>query len=110
LSYLNGILTANAVLLAALTWTNVAGGPASAMAAPQSQPNGAPSGPPLAEGPALNSASQRLDQLNTLRQIRADLARLEATLSSGKVQVRLVNPGDIKLDIDYSKLKAALKE
>jgi len=105
LSYLNAILTVNAVLLAGVLWTNIAGDPLGsvALAAPQ-----VPASPPN-DGGVPNAGLQRLDMLNELRAIRAQLERFESTVTGGRLRVNVANFNDMKLDFDYAKLRDAIK-
>ena len=106
LTYLNAVLTINAVVVTALLWTNIVGDPTSAMAfaAPQSSPRpGETLGVP-------DAGLQQLEIINHLKAIRAELKQLESVVGSGKMKVVVGNLGDIKLDIDYAKLRDAVRE
>ncbi len=105
--YLNGILTVNAVLLAAMLWTQVAGTSTASIAAAAPQSGTAKQ----ADTDTFPNASvQRVAMINELRGLRGDVAKLEAAVMSGKLKVQIGNPDDIKLDIDYNKLRAAMKD
>lgn len=99
-NYLNAILTVNAVLLAALVWTNIAGhsGGAAAIASPQSSQG---------DGGVPNAGLQRLDILNEVRAIRAELQQMDATISGGRMRVMVTNVDEFK--IDYAKLRDAFR-
>jgi len=127
---LHALLGLNAVTMAALLWTQLAGTPgfvrtadAQVVVSPgsigrQSAP-GRPGMPAQTDDPNAggipNAGLQRLSMINELKAIRADLNRLETHLASGKLQVSVTNFDDIrfdklKLDLDYAKLKAAMAE
>jgi hypothetical protein len=63
---------------------------------------------------ALDSGRQRAELVNELREIRREIADLRALLTSGRVRTTIGNfnemPVDkIKLEIDYSKLRDAMR-
>lgn len=100
-SYLNGILTVNAVLLAALVWTNVGGGPATANASPfpiQAE-DGVPNAP--------NAAAQRERLINEIKSLRDDVRSLESVFTSGKVKVSVGNVNEFKKMVDDAVARAA---
>ncbi|MDZ4830068.1 MAG: hypothetical protein SGJ09_07710 [Phycisphaerae bacterium] len=105
LTYLNAILTVNAVVVAALVWTNVVGDPtaSTAYAAPQSTSR---SGETLG---VPDAGLQQLKIYEELKALRLDVERLLTFVNGGKMKVLLGNPGDIKLDIDYIKLRDVMK-
>ncbi|MFO0828113.1 MAG: hypothetical protein U0572_08180 [Phycisphaerales bacterium] len=103
-SYLNGILTVNACLLAALVWSNFAGGPSVAVALPQSSSQDAN------EGGVPNAGLQRLQTLNEIKALRSDFEKFAAAVTGGKLKVNVGNLSEIKLDIDYVRLKEAMKK
>ncbi len=101
--YLNGILTVNAVLLAAMVWTNISSGPSRADAAPialqvedQEHVGGVP-----------NAAAQRERTITEVRGLRDDFRQLEQALTSGKMKVNVANFGDLKKIMDEAAAKAA---
>lgn len=107
LAFLNAILAANAVLLAALAWTTLTGGaPVNlALASPQN------SGVGQSQQDAFpNASSQRLQMIAELKGLRSDVGRIESMLNGGRLRFAVANPGDIKFEIDYAKLKQALKD
>jgi hypothetical protein len=101
-SYLNGILTANAVLLAALVWTNVSDGPSRANAAPVALQNDD------AVGGVPNAGAQRERLITEVRALRDDVRALEMTLNGGKVKVSVGNFAELKKIMDDAAAKAAL--
>lgn len=101
--YLNGILTVNAVLIAALVWTNVGGGPSRAEAAPllpqvddQERTGGVP-----------NAGAQRERLITEVRALREDIRRLESGVTGGKMKVNIGNLADLKKLIDEAAAKSA---
>jgi hypothetical protein len=92
-SYLNTILTVNAVLLAGLLWTALAGRPLfaeSASAQNSSRPR--PSGlvtPPVPNVP--NASAQRYTTINELREIKSMLKSTRQLLESGQIKVNVTN-------------------
>lgn len=107
LGFLNAVLAANAVLLAGLLWSALAGAPGgnAALAAPQgvTAPQGQGDNFP-------NSSAQRLQIVAELKGLRGDVAKLESLLAGGRMKVNVANPGDIKFEFDYAKLRQAIKE
>ena len=83
-TYLNVILTVNAVLLTGVVWTQVVNTPLlSGQAAAQSGGSGG-SGIP-------NAADQRQKQIEALRDLKASVDATNKLLSSGKVKVEVAN-------------------
>lgn len=107
LAFLNAVLVANAVLLAAVAWTSLAGGSAAnlAYAGPQNSGSGQSQ-----QDAFPNASSQRLQMIAELKGLRSDVGRIESMLGGGRLRFAIANPGDIKFEIDYAKLKQALKD
>ncbi len=103
-TYLNAILTVNAVMLAALVWTHVSDGPAIAgAAAPQAQTDADSNlGVP-------NAGLQRLQTLNEIKALRGDITRLEGLLSSGKMKVTIGNVADFGKLVDDARAASEKK-
>jgi len=79
-TYLEVILTVNAILLGGILWTNIAGAPALGWRAiAGDQPRGIP-----------NAAAQRLEMIRTLRTISEDVRSLQSDLRETEFKVRLV--------------------
>ncbi len=91
-SYLNGILTANAVLLAGLLWTQIAGQPLlSSTAAAQ---NITPARPV----PTVpNAGKQRRELIDAIHQLRRTTQESMRLLTSGRVKVEVTNLDEIKI-------------
>lgn len=81
-TYLNVILTANAVLLAALLWTQVVSGPVFEQSANAQSKEGV--GVP-------NAAEQRQKMLEALRDIKASVDSTNKTIQGGKLKVEVSN-------------------
>ena len=89
--YLNVVLTANAVLLSALLWTQIADRPLLADAAQaQSSRQYAPP----------NSAQLMKKTLDEIASMKKQLDAIDKTLKSGKVRVEVTNLGDIQINAD----------
>lgn len=85
-TYLNAILTVNAVLLAVLAWTQLVQptfGPAEA-AAQSSPPTG-----------FKNATAQRQEMIKAVKATQASVESLERLLESGRVTVEVGNADDI---------------
>lgn len=94
--YLNGILTVNAVLLAGLLWTQVAGKALLAStASAQSNASGAPIG---RSGDAMmtNAAEQRQKMIETLKDIKTSIDATRKVVEGGKMKVEVVNIDQVK--------------
>jgi len=86
--YLNVILTVNALLLAALTWTQIAATPllASEASADTKRPRiGVP-----------NAAAQRQDMIRAIRDLQRTNDETRRLLESGKIKVQVTNLGELK--------------
>jgi len=88
--YLNVILTVNAVLLAGIVWTQVAGHPtlarsASAQTGPVSPNQGIP-----------NAADQRQKVIEGIRDLKTSVEAMKRTIESGKLKVEVTNLDQIK--------------
>jgi len=95
LTYLNGILTLNAVLLTGVLWTQVAGTPVLAQAA-DAQVVGADA----AGIPGIpNAGSQRERMIQLLEQLGGKLDAMSTSLQSGKTRVEVSNLDEIKLEM-----------
>jgi hypothetical protein len=92
LRYLNAILTVNAVLLGMLVWTQLVGGPLSAMhpavASAQS------SSQPVQAVP--NAAAQRQQMIEALREMRRTNDATHKLLESGRVRVQVTNISELR--------------
>jgi hypothetical protein len=87
-TYLNVILTVNAILLGSLVWTQVAGRPVleQTVAAQGSK-----------EGVGVpNAADQRQKMIEALRDMKASLDGTTKLLQSGKMRVEVTNLNEIK--------------
>ena len=83
--YLNVILTVNAVLLAALLWTQIAGSSIGSQAVAQQPPTpGIP-----------NAASQRQAIIDSIDKLRASVEDMHATIESGDMRVTVANIDEI---------------
>lgn len=60
-------------------------------------------------GQALDSGYQRAEMVSELRALRQEVAELRAALSSGGVRAEVTNLGDAKFEIDYAKLRDAMR-
>ncbi len=86
-TYLNVILTVNAVLLSGVVWTQVSDRPLLAEQA-QAQPDrGFP-----------NPSQQRREMIEVLNAINANLAKQHELLSSGKLQVEVTSLPEVEDD------------
>lgn len=90
--YLNAILTVNAVLLAVLVWTQVAGHgtlplPGAREAAAQAQPAGIP-----------NAAAQRQQMIDSLRELRKSVEESNKLLKDGHLRVHVTNLHEIQIE------------
>lgn len=86
-TYLNGILTVNAVLLAGLLWTQVA-----------EQPLLAQSAVAQTEGSNIripNAASQRKQMIDALLDVRHSVDATRRSIEAGKFEVRVSNLDEI---------------
>jgi hypothetical protein len=99
-TYLNAILTVNAVLIAALVWTNVSDGPVTANASPLFAQVDEPT------GGVPNAGAQRERMIAEVRALREDIRGLESALSSGKLKVNIGNMTEVKKLIDDSVARA----
>lgn len=99
--FLNGILTVNAVLLAALVWTNVSDGPSRAEAAPL-----LPQADEV-QGGVPNAGAQRERMISEIRALREDVRALEQAMSSGRVKVNVGNFAELKKIMDEAAAKSA---
>jgi hypothetical protein len=105
------LLLINTVLAIALTWTMfVTAGPlvGSAEAAGQYRSTRR-AGPPAeaVTGVGNASARQRKEIIDRLGRVEQQLAAMSATLTSGKIGVRIVNTDEIS--IDYDRLADAVR-
>lgn len=91
-SYLNGILTANAVLLAGLLWTQIAGQPllsSSAVAQNRTPARPVPTIP--------NAAKQRNEIIESIHELRRTTQESMRMFRSGQVKVEVTNLDEIKI-------------
>jgi hypothetical protein len=82
-TYLNAILTANALLLGGILWTQVAGKPAleqEALAQAAGEGGGVP-----------NAAAQRQKMIDMLKEMKVSVDNASKLLLSGKVRVEVTN-------------------
>ena len=87
-TYLNVILTVNALLLACLLWTQVAAAPFAAQTA-------------IAQEPRLlipNAAEQRKKMIDAMEQINQSIDAQHRLLKSGAVTVKVANLDEIHLE------------
>lgn len=92
-TYLNVILTVNAVLLTGILWTQLASGPA---LVPTAQ---AQTQPPGSGGVGIpNAADQRQRMIESLREIKGSVEATRRLLESGKVKVEVSNIDRLKND------------
>ncbi|MDZ4754173.1 MAG: hypothetical protein SGJ11_06710 [Phycisphaerae bacterium] len=106
-TYLNAILTVNAIMVAALVWTHVSDGPSVANASPLAnalliQVDGADT-----TGGVPNAGLQRLQTLNEIRALRDDVQRLELLLASGRIRFGVSNFAELKKIIDEGQAQKA---
>ena len=92
-SYLNGILTANAVLLAGLLWTQIAGQPLlSSTAAAQNRT-------PARPVPTIpNAAKQRNEIVAAIHELRRTTEETMRLIRSGRIKVEVTNLDEIKIE------------
>ena len=88
-TYLNVILTVNAVLLSALVWVQVAPRAVEASTAnAQTRPRlGIP-----------NAADQRQKTINELKSVNKSVQEMKQLLESGKVKVQVTNLDEIRIE------------
>jgi hypothetical protein len=87
-SYLNVILTVNAVLLAGVLWTHVAGTPVLNSTANAQSPVGGTGIP--------NAADQRQKQIEAIRELKVSVDATNKLLTSGKLKVEVSNIDALK--------------
>ena len=92
-SYLNGILTANAVLLAGLLWTQIAGQPLLSSSAVAQ--NRSAAGPPVPNVP--NAGKQRKELIEAIHELHRTTQESMRMLRSGQVKVEVTNLDEIKI-------------
>lgn len=91
-TYLNVILTVNAILLTVLVWTQLAGGPVLGSAATaHAQSPGDGTGIP-------NAAGQRQHMIEMLGQMNKNLEATRKMLDSGRIRVQVTNLNEIRLE------------
>jgi hypothetical protein len=84
--YLNVILTANAVLLSAVVWVQVAGNPLATTAHAQKPP----------ETGIPNAASQRQRMIEELQSMRTSVDAMRKTVEGGKMKVVIGNVDELR--------------
>ena len=84
--YLNVILTANAALLSAVVWVQVAGNPLATTAHAQKPP----------ETGIPNAASQRQRMIEELQAVRTSVDGMRKTVEGGKMKVVVGNVDEIR--------------
>lgn len=57
----------------------------------------------------FDAGEQRLETIAEIRALREEVKQLRELLVGGRVQVGIANPDELKLEIDYAKLRDALK-
>ena len=57
----------------------------------------------------LDAGAQRITMIAELKAMRSEVADLRAMLSSGRVKVEVSNLDDVRLEIDYAKLRDAMR-
>ncbi len=62
-----------------------------------------------ANSQALDSGEQRLELIREIRGLRTEVGELKALLISGRMQTEIANADEIKLEIDYAKLRDAMR-
>lgn len=87
-TYLNIILTINAVLLTALIWTQVADRPFVSESAQAQSHRDVP----------LNAGAQRQKVIELLTEVKKESEKSRKLLESGDVRVRVTNLDEIKID------------
>ena len=90
--YTNVILTANVILLAALTWTQVAETPLLASQA-DAQVRTRPVSPKFP-----NASEQRTAMANEIAQLQSAVRENTAMLSSGNIKVEVTNLSELLID------------
>ena len=99
-TYLNVILTVNAVLLAGLLWTQVVDRPVlaeTAVAQSRSKPN--PNKDYSGTYYKPNAAEQRKQQIEALNKLNESIQAQTMMLSSSKAKVEVMNLDEIKLEM-----------
>ena len=91
-TYLNVILTVNAVLLAGVLWTALAGHPVLDRSA-SAQSSGTTGSPSLIP---VTAADQRESLLNAVRDVKASVDGLKKSLEGGKVRVEIANVDQLR--------------
>jgi hypothetical protein len=91
-TYLNVILTVNAVLLAGALWTQIAGGPVLTQSASAQSPGGRDSGKGIPD-----AGAQREKMIEALRDLKASVDASRKLLESGKLRVQVTNLDEIDL-------------
>ena len=91
-TYLNVILTANAVLLTGVLWSQLAGRSvlASEAAAQSAATTGSPSLIPV------SAADQRQKQIDGLQDLKVSVDAMRKTLEGGKVKVEITNVDQLR--------------
>src|SRR5688572_12228375 len=87
-TYLHVILTANALLMAGLLWTQVVGGSAELLGTQTAVAQG--SKDPTEGVP--NAANQRQKMIETLREVKTSVDAMKKSLDGGKIRVEISNP------------------
>lgn len=57
----------------------------------------------------LDAGAQRLSMIAELKALRSEVSDLRAMLSSGRVKVEVSNLGEARLEIDYDRLREAMR-
>jgi hypothetical protein len=91
-SYLNFILTVNAVLLGALVWGQLAARPVLAQSAAAQTSGGSSS-----QGAMINAAEQRQRMIEALQDIKRTVESTRTTIEAGKLRVEVVNLDQLKV-------------
>lgn len=95
-TYLNGILTVNAVLLAGLMWTQIAGTSINDTASAQSRTRYAD---PVRDGKGVPDAGkQRMELVEAMRKLRKSIDSFYVLLDGGDIDVNVKNLAELKSD------------
>jgi hypothetical protein len=90
-TYLNVILTVNAVLLAGLVWTQLASRPLLAQSA-EAQTSGA-------DAPGIPNAGRQRDlMIRQLDRVNRNIESVTKLVDGGRIKVEVTNLGEIKLE------------
>lgn len=57
----------------------------------------------------FDAAQQRADMTSEIRALREEVSSIRSMLAGGRLRVEVANTDDLKLEIDYAKLREALR-